>query len=198
MKECKKCSATKPLTDFHKNGAYVSGYINTCRSCIYERVKQWRKNNPEARKKEHTRAYAKVLKRAGRSLRVLQTPAERKEKVRLAGKKYYENNKEALNAQQQQHYRNNTEMYRAKDSKYRATKLNATVEWCDYQYVQDLFKNAKEASLMFQAIGLDWRFEVDHIVPLNNDLVCGLHCEDNLQVLERAVNRAKSNKFEVV
>ena len=34
---------------------------------------------------------------------------------------------------------------------------------------------------------------VDHIVPLNSPLVCGLHCEDNLQVLLPRVNYYKSN-----
>ncbi len=37
--------------------------------------------------------------------------------------------------------------------------------------------------------------EVDHIIPSNHKLVCGLHCEYNLQILPRDVNRRKNNKF---
>ncbi len=37
-------------------------------------------------------------------------------------------------------------------------------------------------------------FEVDHVVPLNSPLVCGLHCEDNLQYLTTLENQYKSNK----
>jgi hypothetical protein len=36
---------------------------------------------------------------------------------------------------------------------------------------------------------------VDHIYPLNSDWVCGLHCEQNMQLLIAADNIAKSNHY---
>jgi hypothetical protein len=35
--------------------------------------------------------------------------------------------------------------------------------------------------------------DVDHIIPLKSDLVCGLHCEANLAVVPASVNRKKLN-----
>ncbi len=39
------------------------------------------------------------------------------------------------------------------------------------------------------------QFEVDHIVPVKGDMVCGLHVLSNLQVIPRVENRRKGNKF---
>lgn len=37
------------------------------------------------------------------------------------------------------------------------------------------------------------QMDVDHIVPLTSRLVCGLHCESNLQILPHIDNARKKN-----
>lgn len=39
------------------------------------------------------------------------------------------------------------------------------------------------------------KFEVDHILPLNHPLICGLHVESNLQVISKTKNTNKGNDF---
>lgn len=51
------------------------------------------------------------------------------------------------------------------------------------------------AKLRTKLTGIKWC--VDHIVPLNGRLVSGLHVIENIQVITKAANSVKFNKFEV-
>ena len=79
-----------------------------------------------------------------------------------------------------------------RSSEYRARKLNATPLWAD-RVENDYAYHA--AQVIKDVYGTIW--EVDHIVPLQHDKVCGLHVASNLQILPASENRRKSNTFEV-
>lgn len=74
-------------------------------------------------------------------------------------------------------------MRSATENKRRANKIKATPKWFESDKVLDLYAQAKNLGL-----------EVDHIVPLKSDIVCGLHCWDNLQLLDRELNLKKGNR----
>ena len=94
---------------------------------------------------------------------------ENKDKNKKAYKKYYAKNKSG---------------YNFRTSLYRANKLLATPKWADMEIIKDFYLEAKYHGL-----------EVDHIVPLNNKHVCGLHVEHNLQLLSVEENRSKGNHY---
>jgi hypothetical protein len=56
--------------------------------------------------------------------------------------------------------------------------------WADKDAIAEIYKEAKARGET-----------VDHIVPLNNKIVCGLHCEANLRIISADENRRKGNKF---
>lgn len=119
------------------------------------RVAEWRKENPDARKREYVRNAESIKARA--KAWMLNNPAKRR-------------------------------MFWAD---YRAKRMNATPIWADKAAIASIYAACTRLN---KEHGPD-SYHVDHVVPLNHDLVCGLHTPDNLRVIPASENRAKSNLF---
>lgn len=65
----------------------------------------------------------------------------------------------------------------------RARKLRATPSWVNKVALKEVYLEAKRLGKV-----------VDHVVPLQGKLVCGLHVPWNLQLLTLSENSRKSNK----
>lgn len=72
----------------------------------------------------------------------------------------------------------------------RAARIRATPAWADQEKIEWFFR---ERVRLEQETGI--RHHVDHIIPLQGELVCGLHVENNLQVIPAVVNIRKRNHF---
>jgi hypothetical protein len=70
------------------------------------------------------------------------------------------------------------------DRRKAAAKLRAIPSWADLAVIGVYYTKASELGM-----------QVDHIVPLNSKIVCGLHVPCNLQLLMAAENLAKSNRW---
>ena len=77
---------------------------------------------------------------------------------------------------------------RACSARRRAQKLAATPAWANKDAIQALYLLA---AAMMDFVGIE--MHVDHIVPLKHSLVCGLHCEANLEVITATENLSKGN-----
>lgn len=111
-------------------------------------------------------------------------------KKAIAGRRkaYYQANKEAKDEQQRAYRQTNPHLVNALNAKRRASKLQATPAWANSEHIESLYLIAS----INREAGYD--LHVDHIVPLQSDLVCGLHCEVNLQLLPAINNISKGNR----
>lgn len=95
-------------------------------------------------------------------------------------------NPEKVKAEKKRYRLDNPGLWAAYCAKRRALKRQAMPVWADAEKIARIYALAS-------ALGPE--FEVDHIVPLNHPLVCGLHVEANLQVLLVPDNRSKGNRY---
>lgn len=65
---------------------------------------------------------------------------------------------------------------------YRCDKIDRTPSWADLTKIKEIYNNCPKG------------YHVDHIVPLQGELVSGLHVENNLQYLTMSENCSKGNK----
>ncbi len=83
----------------------------------------------------------------------------------------------------------------ARYAKYRAQKLQATPKWLTPEHYESIRQFYTDSLELKELTGIE--FHVDHIVPLQGALVCGLHVPWNLQVLTAHDNLSKSNTFNI-
>ena len=187
MKTCTKCSLTKHFSEFHKDSYKKDGFSSKCKECAHiDRVKRY------ACTKEQSIIYSKEW--------AIKNP----ESIKKWQKKSFLKNKDAINERRRINYslnnsikeknllwqKINKPICRAKLAKYRASKKNATPKWANLTKIKEFYETADSLSM----ITGEW-YEVDHIIPLQSNIVCGLHTESNLQILTQKENRIKSNKY---
>jgi len=68
-------------------------------------------------------------------------------------------------------------------TKYKRLK-RATPQWANIEKIKKIYSMTKKG------------YHVDHIIPLKNKNVCGLHVENNLRIISKKVNLMKNNFFE--
>ena len=112
-----------------------------------------------------------------------------KENILESQRKYKKENPDVIKATVRRYKRNNKGKVNA-DTRLRQTKkINATPIWVDKNKIKKVYEMAQ---WLENLTGL--KYHVDHIIPLRGKNVCGLHCWNNLQILEASINESKGNK----
>lgn len=71
-------------------------------------------------------------------------------------------------------------------AKARATAMGALPAWANLKAIEAVYAEAARLGL-----------EVDHVIPLRGQMVCGLHVEGNLRLLTKLENQQKGCRYEV-
>jgi hypothetical protein len=112
------------------------------------------------------------------------------ERANAKTKKYQGKNSGAVKASRQRYVAANRQQVLAKNAARHCQRSNASVAWANRFFIAEAYRLAQKRTEM-----LGIRYVVDHVIPLNHPLVCGLHVEGNLQVISEVENLAKSNSF---
>jgi hypothetical protein len=188
MKTCAQCGDTKPFEAFYRNKTKQGGRESSCKACC--------------------------------SLRDAARYAAEPEPVRERSLARYCANKDVIQSQQKERYRKRREAYtavnraytvahpelcreirarwakanrpivNAKTARRRAARLSATPVWVDPAQLLPAYVLASSISELTGEA-----HEVDHIVPLQGESVCGLHVPWNLRVIPAAENASKGSKL---
>lgn len=186
-KECSVCGKTKPASDFNKRRYSPDGLQPLCRSCYHEYLEEWTLQNPDYHtdwysenreyKLQYRKDYTKNNPEKMRKARVrwrLANPEKYKEFSRRGSKRARLTGRAALY-----------------DAKRRAAYLQAIPKWSELEQeaILALYAECKQINL-----SSDVKHAVDHIVPLQSPIVCGLHTLANLRIITFSENSAKRNR----
>lgn len=218
MHTCVSCGKNKTSAEFSKCSARKSGLQSYCKACakdkynnysavnrekISSRMKDRRladieKSRAQGRSyyrnnREKRLAYAKIFSKENRESISAKMSAYRLEKkVEISEQRagYRSANKDKLSVENAEYRKSKPEKIRAIQSRRRSAKANASVKWANQWIIEEIF-----ALCVARSIATGVPHQVDHIVPLRSKIVCGLHCEANLQVITKHENISKSNRY---
>lgn len=194
-KRCTKCQQVKSLTEFHRYKQSKDGHKARCKSCNCEESTQWRIKNPEraaARNKawvEKNRDKARAASRQWNARNrgvphARQVELHGREVVNERSRRWAATNREKARAWKAQWKKNNPNAVAAMSGKRRAMLRHAIPLWANGSLITQIYRQCRDKP----------GYHVDHIVPLVSPLVCGLHCEANLQVIPASENYSKNNR----
>lgn len=201
-KRCGACGQHKSISEFTLNGTRL---YSKCKPCTSAATRAYALKNTDAVKRTQAEHYQK-----NKQLYLERSKANRlanPERAKQYRESWYRKNREIASERsriwadanrekklqsQRLYYKNSKGLgrHRAWVAKRRAAKIMATPVWADQGKIAEYYSAADFLSMVTG----EW-YNVDHIVPLQSELVCGLHWEGNMQILTRRENYKKSNRW---
>jgi hypothetical protein len=174
----------------HKNieeyKAYQKKYNLNNKERLSNLSKEYRLKNKEKIKQYYliNKDYFKKINQSEKYKQVKKLYRLNNEKIiKEKSRNYYIKNAERIKKYSIEYRLKNPHIKRSHCAKRRALQLKATPKFANLNKIKEIYKNCPKG------------YHVDHIVPLQSKVVCGLHVEYNLQYLTKSENSSKSNRF---
>lgn len=168
--------------------------VHNC-ECV-ECSKKYREINKE-RKKQTSKQYRKDNKK-----QIKQYREHNKECIKKTIKKWREKHPNYDKEKSKKYYKDNPHKLTEYSSRRCKYLKDSKSKWANDDAIKQIYLDRDELNQITKMCGGTEIFEVDHIIPIQgrnigdkNQTVCGLHCEDNLQIILKSKNRAKKNKY---
>lgn len=208
-KTCTRCKLCTMTSNFHKAKRESDGLSDWCRACFSEnykknrekklkQAKEWRENNPEIVQANARKAYLRNPKKYKRkAMAWVKANPERRSEIT---KNYEDRHRDLLTARRVQYHLDHGDKVRSKVKEWQ--KNHPEKRRADSRERDALKRRLKWSSLFQKEIDAIYAkaskkgLVVDHIIPMKNKNVSGLHLPWNLQILPNEINSKKSNKFD--
>jgi 5-methylcytosine-specific restriction endonuclease McrA len=203
MRICNICKVEKEFGLFYKKKGALFGIQSVCKVCQDLKKKRIYENNKEIINKQRKEKYAKKDKS---TLKVKRREEYKKNKINILKDKkdYYiknrenilernKQNKEVISEYNKKYAKQNPQISRLREKEKRLIKCKSLNLLKD-TYREQVKYIYKFVVILQNVLGI--KIEIDHIIPIKNKNVCGLHVPWNLQYLLPEENRQKSNQFD--
>lgn len=173
-KKCNNENCLNPIklkSEFYKGSSSRDGLQYQCKDC---------KKRYNLEHKQHSKEYNQ------------QYFQDNKDRLMIISTEWRNNNLDKNREIHNNYVSRNLEKLAANCSIRRARLLKAFPKWANLKEIKEIYAESKRLSI---STGID--HHVDHIIPLQGKLVCGLHVENNLQILTAIENWYKGPSFDI-